>query len=88
MIITIEVPEYATETGVQWRWREGFTVAARIDDGAVVIAANREGLISLAGHLLGLAQAGVPAGYHLHLDEYNALEEGSVELIIEKIAES
>ncbi|WP_442945884.1 Imm32 family immunity protein [Ohtaekwangia sp.] len=32
--------------------------------------ANREGIISLANHLLNLAQADVPSGYHLHFNEY------------------
>ena len=51
----------------------------------VVISANREGLISMVNHLLNLAQVDVPCGTHIHLDEYNALEDGSIDLIIEKI---
>lgn len=51
----------------------------------VIISANREGLLSLANHLLNLAQAEVPCGTHIHLDEYNSLEDGSLDLIVEKI---
>ena len=32
-------------------WRNGFEIEVRIEDGAAVISANREGLLSLAGHL-------------------------------------
>ena len=48
------------------------------------IIANKEGLTSLANHLLNLAQDNVPRGYHLHFDESNSLKDGSSELIIEK----
>jgi hypothetical protein len=41
-------------------------------------------LISLAIHLLTLAQENVPVGSHCHFDEHNSLEHGSKELIIEK----
>ncbi len=53
------------------------------DNGEVVIAANREGLLSLAGQLSALADQ--TPGSHIHYDEYNSLEEGSAELIIAKI---
>jgi hypothetical protein len=40
-------------------------------------------MLSLANHLTALAD-GMP-GDHIHYDENNALEEGSTELIIERI---
>ena len=46
------------------------------------ISANREGLLSLAKHLTALAD-GEP-GEHVHYDEFNSLEEGSTEIIIER----
>ena len=52
-------------------------------DGEVVISANREGLLSLAEQLTALAE-GVP-GDHIHYDDDNSLEEGSAELIIERV---
>ena len=65
-------------------WLDGFTIEVRIDDGkTAVISANREGLLSLAMQLTALADQ-VP-GSHIHYDEYNSLEDGSSELIIEKI---
>ena len=63
-------------------WVEGSEISVDHDHDEVVISANREGLISLAGQLTALAE-GEP-GDHIHYDDYNSLEEGSVELIIER----
>lgn len=66
-------------------WENGFTIKVNVDDGGtVVIAANRQGLLSLAGQLTAMADAQV--GTHIHYDEYNSLEEGSAQMIIEKIS--
>lgn len=64
------------------QWEEGFTISVDIDRNTAVIRANREGLLSLANHMISLAEES--SGSHIHLDEYNALEEGSAELIVEK----
>lgn len=64
-------------------WVEGFEIKAVAENGEIVISANREGMLSLAKHLTALAD-GVP-GDHIHYDECNSLEEGSAELIIERI---
>lgn len=64
-------------------WENGFTIQVKTDQKTVVLSANREGLLSLADHLRTLAEE--EKGSHIHLDEYNSLEEGSAELIIEKI---
>ena len=64
-------------------WIDGFEISVRIENGAAVISANREGLLSLANHLKSLAEE--PLGTHIHLDAYNSLEEGSSELILETI---
>ena len=64
-------------------WVEGFEIKAMIRNNEIVLTANREGLLSLAKHLTALAN-GAP-GDHIHYDEYNSLEEGSAEMIIEKI---
>ena len=64
-------------------WIEDFSISTRIEAGAMTISANREGLLSLANYLIELAEE--TPGSHIHLDEYNSLEEGSTELIIEKI---
>ena len=64
-------------------WVEGFEINVRIENDAVVISANREGLLSLANHLKSLAEE--PPGNHIHLDAYNSLEDGSSKMILEKV---
>ena len=65
------------------KWEDGFTIDVSVQDNTVTLKANREGLLSLANHLVTIAQD--PAtGAHLHLDQHNSLEENSAELIIEK----
>ena len=63
-------------------WIEGFKIYVSTDHDEVLVSANREGLLSLAKQLTALAEQ-LP-GTHMHYDEYNSLEEGSMELIIEK----
>ena len=63
-------------------WEDGFTIEVRIEKKTAVISANREGLLSLSNHLKTLAEE--PEGSHIHLDELNALEDGSCELILER----
>ena len=64
-------------------WVDGFEIRAVAGNGEIVISANREGLLSLAKQLTVLAD-GAP-GDHVHYDEHNALEEGSAEMIIERV---
>ncbi|MBQ6559722.1 MAG: hypothetical protein IJL85_02730 [Erysipelotrichaceae bacterium] len=63
-------------------WVDGFKIRISSDHDQVLISANREGLLSLAKQLASLADH--TPGTHIHYDEYNSLEEGSTELIIEK----
>ena len=65
-------------------WVDNFSIEVSIDEGEVIIAANSEGLESLANILKDLSRKQIPAGNHIHLDQYNSLEEGSIELIIVK----
>ncbi len=83
--MNIDIPKYNPENGLQLCWNRGFVIKVFVKNEDVVIAANREGLVSLANHMLNLAQTEVPHGAHLHFDEYNSLEDGSVNLIIEKL---
>lgn len=64
-------------------WVDGFEIKAVAENGEIVISANREGMLSLAKHLTELANG--TSGDHIHYDQHNALEEGSAELIIERI---
>lgn len=63
-------------------WEDGFMVHVTVESGTVVISANREGLLSLAQQLTALADEW--PGSHIHYDVYNSLEEGSVEMVIQK----
>ena len=65
------------------KWVNDSEISVRVDCGTVVISANREGLLSLAGQMAALANE--ETGSHIHFDENNALETGSAELIIERV---
>ena len=65
------------------RWEDGFEISTSAQEGEVTISANREGLVSLARILMDLAEES--PGAHVHLDEHNSLEDGSVGLIIERV---
>lgn len=67
---------------MEFTWEDGFRIRVRARQGEVVLSANRAGLLSLAAHLTALAEEA--PGSHLHYDAYNALEEPSDELIIER----
>ena len=62
-------------------WEDGFTISVSVEGGAVTLRANREGLRSLAGYFEALANE--RPGSHVHLDEFNSLESGSAEMIVE-----
>ena len=64
------------------RWTDGFEIRVKTENDVTIISANREGLLSLARQLNDLADE--EKGSHIHYDEYNSLENGSAELIIEK----
>ncbi|MBX7171462.1 MAG: hypothetical protein K1X72_10945 [Pyrinomonadaceae bacterium] len=69
---------------MQFDWEDDFEMEVKIEKNQVILWANKEGLISLANHLLKLSTDDFPSGYHFHLDQYNSLEDGSHEIIIGK----
>ncbi len=81
----IEVPEYIKEKGLRFVWEQGYTIQTNLETNTIVLSANAEGLISLARHMLMLAQTEIPPGSHVHLDDSNSLEDGSCEFVITKI---
>lgn len=85
MEIKFTIPDYSSINGLQLDWEEDFEIFSSVENDIVTIRANSAGLISLAKHLLTLAQAEVPTGSHIHLDELNSLETDSAEIILEKI---
>ncbi len=64
-------------------WKEASIIRLKIENETAVLSCNREGLLSLADHLIALAEE--DKGSHIHYDKYNSLEDDSNELIIEKI---
>ena len=64
-------------------WENGFEIETAVENGGIIISASREGLLSLAKQLTALAEA--EPGDHIHYDENNSLEEGSAEMIIERM---
>ncbi|MEU6166397.1 Imm32 family immunity protein [Streptomyces tanashiensis] len=71
-------------TGLRFTWDADARIEVRNLGSEVVIEANAAGLRTLAGHLLVLAGEGVPDGAHLHLEDSNGLEDGSVALVLER----
>lgn len=65
-------------------WDADARIEVRNLGGEVVIEANAAGLRTLAGYLLVLAGDGAPEGAHLHLEDSNGLEDGSVGLVLER----
>ena len=84
MKVEIELEDYSKEEGIKLKWENGFNIRVEREGDEVLILANKAGLISLANHLLTLSQDEVLEGTHIHLDEYNSLEENSLDIIIEK----
>lgn len=80
----IEFIGYDKSDGLRLIWDKDFSLAVAADGNEVIISANKAGLISLARHLITLAQDDVSDGSHLHFDEYNSLDAGSSDLIIQK----
>lgn len=72
------------EMMIELKWERGFKIKVEKNNNEVLISANKEGLISLANHLLTLSQDEITEGAHIHLDEYNSLEENSLGIVIEK----
>ena len=64
-------------------WIDGFCIKIDANENEVVISANKAGLLSLAEICNTLASSDI-TGEHVHLDQYNSLEDDSVELIISK----
>jgi len=84
MKIQFDIPDYNEERGFVFSWEDNFNITVKVKNDSVHVIANKDGLLSLAKHLVTLAQDDFPSGYHIHLDDLNSLEEGSNELIIIK----
>ncbi len=85
--VEVEVTAYDPVLGVGTWWEEDTALRAEVWDSpekTVVISGNPAGLVSLARHLLTLAQESVPDGRHLDFDTYCGwLEKGSTAIRVE-----
>lgn len=68
---------------MEFKWIDGYEISVSSDEDCVTLSCNKEGLLSLANHLITLASKS--SDTHFHLDENNSLAEGSKELIVEKV---
>ncbi|MEQ1787034.1 MAG: hypothetical protein ABL966_08275 [Acidimicrobiales bacterium] len=75
----IDVPEYSP-AGLPFVWDDEAQISVSMDPTFATVSANRDGLVTLARHLLTLAQPSVPIGNHFELDDLNGFEEGSLGL--------
>lgn len=85
MITDILIDDYSESRGVTIRWSDGYIIHVESHNGSVQIRGNAAGLTSLAQHMLTLAQTAVPGGRHVHYSADTCLEDGSLELVIEKL---
>jgi len=88
MKIVMDITDYNPKLGMQFSWEDNFKIECKksiYNNNTFIIKANEAGLKSLANHLLTLSQSSIPSGYDFHLDDSNGLEEGSCELIFEKV---
>ena len=70
---------------MEYKWIGNYSIKTGMDSDSFVITANKDGLLSLASILTYMANNDeVFDGWHMHLDQYNSLETGSVGLILEK----
>jgi len=64
-------------------WEDDFCIFTKEDNQNLIIEANEDGLVSLARHLITLIM-NCDNYSHIHLDEFNSLEDSSCELILQK----
>ena len=87
MKTTIEFPDFIPGKGIQYKWiGDSYITISLEDENTIVINANKDGLLSLANHLLNLSQDSVPDYYYMQFDALNGgVESGSLGIIIEKV---
>jgi hypothetical protein len=88
MNVTVQVYEYDPSHGIQYEWDEKDFLSITIRSGTAHVLADKEGLRLLARILLTLAQDDVPAGAHVHIDDFAGAVQGSQELILERVSGS
>jgi hypothetical protein len=85
MKVKIDIEPYDNGLSLKYRADAEITVYTEAETQTTVIRANADGWKTLAAACMTLAQENVPAGSHLHLDEWNFFEKGSREIILTRI---
>ena len=79
----MNIPIYEGK-GLDFIWEENSIISTKIDNDTIVVKANRDGLVSLARHLLTLAQDNVPNNRPIDFDPECGLESGSTSIVFVK----
>lgn len=84
MEIKINIPAYDPYEGIRISWVGNHEILITLEDDEIVIRANKDGLATLATQMLTLAQESIPSRHHIHLTDVSGLDEGSLDLRIDK----
>ena len=82
--VQIEIPDEEAGNGFLFNWTDGAEFESSFDGEEFVLASNKEGLLSLANHLINLAQDKWPSGHHFHFDKGVELSDDSVVIVFIK----
>ena len=86
--VEIEVPYLESGNAILTSWEDNYRLKTSFSFGEFSLRGNREGLITLARHLLTLALNDVGLGAHIHYADYlDSLEEGDVPFVIAKLTD-
>ncbi len=83
-IITLPTQD---DKGINFLWDGGEAISVSVErnnNNEVLIKANKAGLVTLARHLLTLAEDSIEDRSHLHLDPETGVNAESAPLILEK----
>ena len=84
MEVILTLPDFEPDRVFEFLWADDFQIKVSLGATNVVIECKKEGLVSLATHLLTLAQDDFEDGFALNYTVLDALEEGSIDLTFVK----
>lgn len=90
MKVTLEIPKYNSDTGLIHKGYGGKLRVFGVQDGLHArIDGDRDGMITLANALLSIAYNWdhAPVNEHHHLDPNFLLDDGSTEIVVQRLKE-
>jgi adenine deaminase len=81
--VTVDFPEECGQFVPQWA-QEYFYLDVKVAGNEILITGDAAGLRNLAIQLLSLAENYVYPGCHVHLDSSNSIEDGPVQLVLQR----